>query len=94
MKILALRTFGDGKRNYSEGDIAEMDPELFEKVNSTPNGILCEALSDDSCEEPIAEEPVEMEFVEDVNEEPAEVAAEIEIEQTKTKAKNSTKKYT
>jgi hypothetical protein len=40
MKVRALKVCGDGKRNYSEGEMADMTKELFEKINSTPNGKL------------------------------------------------------
>lgn len=62
MKVRALKVFGDGRRNYAEGEIAEMEPEIFEKVNATPNGVLCELVSEKAevCEEVPDEEITEV----------------------------------
>lgn len=81
MKIRALRVFGDGKRNYVEGEIAEMEPDLFEKVNATSNGILCELVAEDTDIESTSEE-VEEDYVE-------EKSKEESIEEVKDKKKGS-----
>lgn len=40
MKVIATKVFGDGKRNYDEGEIISMTKEQIEIINSTPSGIL------------------------------------------------------
>lgn len=47
MKVKALKMFGDGKRLYKEGEVAEMTKELFDKLNATDNGPLVEAVEKD-----------------------------------------------
>ncbi len=47
MKAIALKVFGDGKRNYEEGEVFEASPALFKAINSTPNGILAKEIKED-----------------------------------------------
>jgi hypothetical protein len=47
MKAIALKVFGDGKQNYSEGEVFETSPEMFKKINSTPNGILAKEVKEE-----------------------------------------------
>lgn len=82
MKIKALRVFGDGKRNYAEGEIAEMDEELFEKVNSTQNGILAEEVeeTEESFPKQIGRGNYELSNGEIVKGKDAAIAAQAEID--------------
>lgn len=46
MKVKALKLFGDGKRLYEEGEIAEMSSGEVEILNSTSNGPLVEIITE------------------------------------------------
>lgn len=51
MKAKALKLFGDGKRLIKEGEIFDVSEEMFEKINSTKNGILAEMVDDSDNDE-------------------------------------------